>query len=70
MKNCQIVIKRKNHHTVEFIFDDFRIAQAVINILDNVAERHIEGEVDFFELTPIQKNIYEDKLWKDLLNAK
>ena len=57
MKNCQIVIKRHDHHSVAYQFDDFRIAQAVINILDNVAEQHIE---DDFELRYIHKDIHEE----------
>ena len=56
MKNCQIIIKRKDHHTVVFTFDDFRVAQAIINILDNVAEVHLEDE----GLQFINKNIYEE----------
>ena len=60
MKNCQIIIKRKDHHTVSFIFDDFRIAQAIINILDNVAEVQNEGDY-YAELKHIKKNIEEGK---------
>lgn len=61
MKNCQIIIKRKDHHTVSFNFDDFRIAQAVINILDNVAEPlEIDGEVDLLGIQLIHKQIYEE----------
>lgn len=61
MKNCQIVIKRKDHRTVTFTFNDFRIAQAIINILDNVAEPlEIDGEVDLPGIQHIHKQIYEE----------
>ena len=43
MKNCQIIIKRRDHHTVVFTFDDLRVAQAITNILDNVAENSIDN---------------------------
>lgn len=58
MKNCQITIKRKDHHTVSYNFDDFRIAQAVINILDNVAEPRIDAE-EGFKIQFIKKDIHE-----------
>ena len=63
MQNCQIIIKREDHHTVSFSFDDFRIAQAIINILDNVAEPqriNIENKVDFYNLKHIHKEIHEE----------
>lgn len=61
MKNCQIVIRRKNHHTVSFTFNDFRVAQAIINILDNVAEPlEIDGEVDLIGIQLIDKKIYKE----------
>lgn len=60
MKKCQIIIKRKDHHTVSFIFDDLRIAQAIINILDNVAEVRNEGD-HYPELKHIKKDIVEGK---------
>ena len=67
MNNCQIVIRRKDHHTVAFTFDDYRIAQAVINILDNVAEPNIEND---FGYQLIQKKSMRNKLWKDLQSEK
>ena len=56
MKNCQIVIRRKDSQTVAFTFDDYRIAQAVINILDNVSEPNIEND---FEYRLIQKEFID-----------
>lgn len=58
MKNCQIIIKRKDHHTVSYQFDDFRIAQAVINILDNVSEVVFDKTCCIFQ--PIHKDIHEE----------
>ena len=58
MKNCQIIIKRTDHHTVTYQFDDFRVAQAVINILDNVGE--VQNEGAYFEWKPIIKKIFEE----------
>ena len=60
MKNCQIIIKREDHHTVIFEFDDFRIAQAVVNILDNVAETNLDRETGFCKLQHIHKDISEE----------
>ena len=57
MKNCQIIIKRRDHHTVVFTFDDLRVAQAITNILDNVAENSIDN---MFSLQYINKEIYEE----------
>ena len=60
MKNCQIIIRKRNHHSVSYIFDDYRVAQAVINILDNVAEACIDGK-EGFRYQLIKKDIYEDE---------
>ena len=60
MKNCQIIIKRSDHHTVTYQFDDFRIAQALINILDNVAEPWPDAETGFLAVQYIEKQLYEE----------
>ena len=60
MKNCEItIIQRLSNETREtkYHFDDYRVAQAICNILDNVGEPHIEGEIDYFEWLPIKKEL-------------
>ena len=60
MNNCQIIIKRQDHHTVSFSFDDFRVAQAIINLLDNVAESQFDNEIGMFVPQFIKKDIHEE----------
>ena len=58
MKNCEVTISQSfngSTKAVRYQFDDYRIAQALANILDNVGEPHMESETDFFEWFPIHK---------------
>lgn len=58
MKNCEITILQAygdNTKTIRFEFDDYRVAQAIINLLDNVSESHFEG--DSVEWIPILKKV-------------
>ena len=62
MKNCEVIITQ-NHangtvHT-KYQFDDYRVAQALCNLLDNVGEQHIEDDTDYFEWLPIDKKRYK-----------
>lgn len=58
MKNCEVtIIQNHSNGTVQtkYQFDDYRVAQAICNILDNVGEPHVEGDTDYFEWFPIKK---------------
>ena len=58
MKNCEVTIIQAygdNAKTIRYEFDDYRIAVAIANILDNVGEPHFEA--DSVEWLPILKKV-------------
>ena len=60
MKNCEVIITQ-NHanetvHT-KYQFDDYRVAQALCNLLDNVGETQNEGP--YYEWKSIDKKSYK-----------
>ena len=64
-KNCQISItiglKTNSPDSYVYHLDDIRVAQAICNILDNIAEVYQDGDVDTFELGFITKRTYSGK---------
>ena len=63
MKNCEVIIQtfEKTTKTACYQFNDYRIASALSNLLDNVGEPHMEGDTDYFEWLPIDKKLNEEK---------
>ena len=61
-KNCQISItiglNTDKPDSYVYQLDDIRVATAICNILDNVAEVHLDGDKDLFDLSFIRKKIY------------
>ena len=59
MKNCEVTIIQafgENSKTIRYEFDDYRIAIALANILDNVSEPHFEAD-NSVEWLPILKKV-------------
>lgn len=62
MKNCEVtIIQKHSNGTVQtkYEFDDYRVAQALCNLLDNVGETHDEGY--YYDWNHIHKTVIDER---------